>query len=234
VNAETTITFGRALQRWSAADFVVTETLHAAGLRLPLHDHEAANVTIVLRGGFEERGEQRSFYARRGSVIVKPAGARHASVYGTSDVECVTIEVPAAARVTEVRHFTTPKFALAAERLRDHASNLGAEELLHEIIGATHELREANAEWLSTVEQILRDEDETPSLSMLAAAVRRIRRMWRANSGRGTAVRSASSRVRGASTRRAKRYARAIVRSPRSRSTRASTTRVISRTSSGA
>jgi len=173
MNAQSTITFGRTLRRWSSAEFIVNETLHPAGFRLPPHDHEAANVTIVLRGGFEEQVGQRSFAAQRGSVIVKPAGARHANVYGTREVECVTIEVPPSFEIAETRHFRTPLFALAAERLRDDDARFAAEELLHQIIGTAHELRESRAEWLSTVEQILREEKGTPSLAALAAAVGR-------------------------------------------------------------
>lgn len=164
------ITFGRALQRWRDEQFVVTETLHSAGLRLPLHEHEAANVTIVLRGGFEERVERRSFSATRGSVIVKPAGARHANAYGTRDVECITIEVPAAFQFTEVRHLGAPLFALLAERLRDDAAELAIEELIYRIAGPN--IRESGATWLATIEQMLREETVT-SLAQLGAAVGR-------------------------------------------------------------
>ena len=173
MNAGTPITFGRTVERWHSAEFIVTETLHPAGLRLPPHDHEAANVTIVLRGAFEERVGQRSFSAQRGSVIVKPAGARHANVYGTGEVECVTIEVPPSFDIAETRHFRTPMFALLAERLCEDDSKFAAAELLHELIGTTRELRESRAEWLSTIEQILREEPHTPSLSELGAAVGR-------------------------------------------------------------
>ena len=138
-----------------------------------MHEHEAANITIVLRGGFEERIGRRSFAAQRGSVIVKPPGARHANVYGASEVECITIEVPPSFELAEVRHFRTPMFALAAERLRDDDSELATEELLHEIAGTTHNVRESRAEWLAAVEQLLRDERLTPSLAALANAVGR-------------------------------------------------------------
>src|SRR5688572_16336337 len=121
------ITFGRTMHRWSGGGFVVTKTLHGAGLRLPRHDHEAANVTIVLRGDFEEQVERRSFIAQRGSVIVKPAGARHANAYGTRDVECITIEVPAAIEVKEARQTAAPFFALLAERLSDDVTQLAVE-----------------------------------------------------------------------------------------------------------
>ncbi|MFL6247749.1 MAG: helix-turn-helix domain-containing protein [Thermoanaerobaculia bacterium] len=164
------ITFGRTLQRWRNDQFVVTGTLHSAGLRLPLHDHETANVTIVLRGGFEERVERRSFSAARGSVIVKPAGARHANAYGTHDVECVTIEVPAALRFPEVRHFVSPLFPLLAERVREGVSGLDVEEIVHRIAGP--DIREPHAKWLSVIEQMLREETVT-SLAQLGAAVGR-------------------------------------------------------------
>jgi len=166
------ITFGRALRSWSGDGFVVTETLHRAGLRLQPHEHAAANVTIVLRGGFEERIERRSLSAQRGTVIVKPAGARHANVYGTQSVECLTIEIPAA-HFTEPRHFCAPLFALLAERLRDGpAFGIAAEELVHRIVGPALRVRESHATWLATIEQLLREENVT-SLAALGAAVGR-------------------------------------------------------------
>jgi AraC family transcriptional regulator len=164
------ITFGRTLQHWCSGGFTVTETLHPAGLRLPMHDHEAANVTIVLRGGFEERVENRSFSAQRGSVIVKPAGARHANAYGTDDVECVTTEVPREVGLDEARHFTAPVFALLAERLREDADILAVQELVYRL--AAPSVREPRAPWLGTVEQMVREENIT-SLTALAEAVGR-------------------------------------------------------------
>jgi hypothetical protein len=62
-------------------------------------------VTIVLRAGFDERVEQRSFSAQRGSVIVKPAGARHRNVYRSRSVEALTIEVPNSLRLVYVALF---------------------------------------------------------------------------------------------------------------------------------
>jgi AraC family transcriptional regulator len=190
------ITFGRAIQWWSGAEFRVTETLHRAGLRLPLHDHASANVTIVLRGGFDERVEQRSFSAQRGSVIVKPAGARHRNVYGARSVEALTIEVPDSVHLGDTRHFHAPMLALAAERLRDElsigdaASAIAAEELMRQIAaaaqGRVHE-PEARPDWLATVEQMLRDDHLPRSLSALSAAVGRhpahVAREFRAHYG---------------------------------------------------
>ncbi|HEY4642023.1 MAG TPA: AraC family transcriptional regulator, partial [Thermoanaerobaculia bacterium] len=162
---------------------VVTETLHAPGLRLPMHEHEAANITIVLRGGFEERVERRSFSAQRGSVIVKPAGARHANAYGTSEVECITIEVP---RSVQLGHISAPIFALLAERLQ---STLDVEELVHRIIPPRPAAREEGPGvrgWLPTIEQLLREENVT-SLTKLGAHVGRhpahVAREFRAHYG---------------------------------------------------
>ncbi len=178
------ITFGRTLDRWSGRGFVVTKTLHAAGLRLARHDHEAANVTIVLRGGFEEQVERHSFSAQRGSVIVKPAGARHANAYGTRDVECVTIEVPAAIELKEARQIAAPFFALLAERLSDDVTQLAVEELVYRI--TAQRTRESRPQWLANVEQLLREE-HIASLTTLAAAVGRhpahVAREFRAHYG---------------------------------------------------
>jgi len=178
------ITFGNTLRQWRGDGFVVTETLHAAGVRLPPHDHEAANITIVLRGGFDEQIERRSITAARGSVIVKPAGARHANHYGTSAVECITIEVPSSVRIDDARHFAAPPFALLAERLRTDRTAIDVEELVWRI--AAPRTREPRAAWLATVEQLLREERVT-SLAQLGAAVDRhpahIAREFRAHYG---------------------------------------------------
>jgi hypothetical protein len=48
------ITYGAVLREWSCEDVAATETLHAPGTRLAAHDHDPANLTIVLSGGFEE------------------------------------------------------------------------------------------------------------------------------------------------------------------------------------
>jgi hypothetical protein len=74
VNGETTITFGRALQRWRAAEFAVAETLHAAGLRLPLHEHAAANEAQYAK--VSAANERKDIAARRAARDVGEAGRR--------------------------------------------------------------------------------------------------------------------------------------------------------------
>lgn len=183
----------------------MTGTLHPARLRLPMHEHEAANITIVLGGGFEERVERRSFTAARGSVLVKPAGAAHANAYGTGDVECLTIEVPAAVELDDARHVASPVFALLAERLREDVTMLAVEELVYRIAGPGG--GESRAPWLATIEELLREES-MPSLTKLAAAVGRhpahVARAFRAHYGcsigefaRARRIESAAQALRG-------------------------------------
>jgi AraC family transcriptional regulator len=194
--ARSPITFGRALHRWTIAGFRVTETVHPPRLRLPVHDHADANVTIVLRGTFDEQIEKRAFSAARGSVIIKPAGARHSNIYGSREVECVTIEVPPSVALPEARHFTAPVLSLLADRLLDEVSRpdatseLVAEELIREIARTAEQVTkvpETSAKWLAVIEEMLRDETSSPSLSILGTAVGRhpahVARAFRARYG---------------------------------------------------
>ena len=48
------ITFGSTVRSLTLPSGVLTETVHAAGMELPRHEHSSANVNFVLRGEFGE------------------------------------------------------------------------------------------------------------------------------------------------------------------------------------
>ena len=85
-------TFGERLRVIEAAGLRVIEARHAAGLRLPRHCHENANVTLVLGGGFEEVVQQRAYYCRPSTALLKPAGAQHFDRYGKQGAHSLILE----------------------------------------------------------------------------------------------------------------------------------------------
>jgi AraC family transcriptional regulator len=86
------ITQGEVIRQISAGDFRVTETLHPALFSLSIHDHENPNINLVLKGGLQERVENRSFDCGEGSALVKPGGAKHSNDYGRAATRCVIVE----------------------------------------------------------------------------------------------------------------------------------------------
>lgn len=51
---------------------------YAPGLRQDAHVHEAAHLSLVLAGGFEEIGTRRTGEALAGQLVLRPEGLRHA------------------------------------------------------------------------------------------------------------------------------------------------------------
>jgi len=72
-------------------DVTLRRAAYAAGLRQPPHAHDRANVTVVLAGSLVETACGAERAARRGSVVYKPAGERHADVFGPAGAETLQI-----------------------------------------------------------------------------------------------------------------------------------------------
>lgn len=87
------ITFGEQLKKVEMEDFVLTETFHAPGMRLPRHDHECANIVLTMKGSFRETIGKRPQECSSSSILVKPAGETHANYYGQAGAHCLIIEV---------------------------------------------------------------------------------------------------------------------------------------------
>lgn len=73
--------------------FVLTETHRPAGLVLPMHFHEHANVALTLEGWFLETVGAEPYEVNPASVIFRPAGEKHSNRYGKSPARCLIIEV---------------------------------------------------------------------------------------------------------------------------------------------
>lgn len=88
------ITFGRTIRHLRVPDAVLTETIHAAGMELPRHEHASANVNFVLQGEFGGRVQREEYRCRAGSVLVKPGGVAHSDRYGAVATHGLIVEIP--------------------------------------------------------------------------------------------------------------------------------------------
>src|SRR5262245_7533290 len=73
----------------------VSESRYAPGARLTSHAHDFTYVSLVLRGGFEERVGRSGELARSASVVVMPRGVTHEECFGPLGARSVTVTLKA-------------------------------------------------------------------------------------------------------------------------------------------
>jgi AraC family transcriptional regulator len=118
------ITQGQVLRQLRVAGLAVTETLHTGGLKLATHDHDHANINIVVDGALNERVERHVFDCGPGSMLLKPPGARHSNDYiQERSTRCIVVEFE-------------PRFDIERRSLLNHvrfAANLHIAHLTSEL-----------------------------------------------------------------------------------------------------
>lgn len=85
--------------------FVLTRTFRPAGLILPPHFHEHANIGLTVEGSFIETVGMERYQAHPASVIFRPAGEQHSNHYGKAPARCLIIEIQPA-RLASIRRVT--------------------------------------------------------------------------------------------------------------------------------
>ena len=68
---------------------------HAASERLPRHRHADAYVAVVLRGGYQEAGDEGRFAAQPGTVIVHGCWTAHLDRFGACGAEVLNLPTAA-------------------------------------------------------------------------------------------------------------------------------------------
>lgn len=58
------------------------------------HDHEAAHLSLLLAGGFEEQSGRRTHSARAGQLGLRPEGLSHAVAFGREGALVLTLAAP--------------------------------------------------------------------------------------------------------------------------------------------
>lgn len=69
--------FETRAQRYEVDDFIIVDASMPPGLSAPLHVHERAYVTLMLRGGFDEQYGSKALCIRAGTMNFVPAGVPH-------------------------------------------------------------------------------------------------------------------------------------------------------------
>jgi AraC family transcriptional regulator len=93
----------------SRLDFA--ELTYQVGYAQPMHQHEYANISVVLTGVIRERVESRMHEGLAGHVVFKPAGIWHGNGFGSKGARVFRIEL----------HGGDSNDPLGTDRLRDYA-----------------------------------------------------------------------------------------------------------------
>jgi AraC family transcriptional regulator len=80
-------------RRIEVSGFLLTETFRPAGLVLPVHFHEHANIALTVDGSFVETVGAEPYQVHPASVIFRPAGEKHSNHYGKTAARCLIVEV---------------------------------------------------------------------------------------------------------------------------------------------
>jgi AraC family transcriptional regulator len=78
---------------WNPTRLVFDESIYPAGHAQAVHDHEYANISIVLSGSIEERVGRRCHEGVAGHVVFKPAGIPHANRCRSNGARLFRIEI---------------------------------------------------------------------------------------------------------------------------------------------
>ena len=167
------------------------EATYAPQTAVPVHDHIRAGWTLTLTGDYVERFRREQHVAPAGSVLGKPADARHSNRYGRLGARCFLIGVdtchpdthPAVSQsLQQVAFHTHGPVSTIVQRMyreflaRECAWTLVLEGLLLELSAQLARLAERLdprrlPPWLVRVrEQLHASAGETPTFAALAAA----------------------------------------------------------------
>jgi AraC family transcriptional regulator len=168
------------------ADLVLTETLHQPLLRLRSHDHEHANINIVVDGYLDETVERSTFACSGFSSLLKPESARHSNRYGSKQTHCLIIEfMPRFGEcdehrqaLAEVKHASSAGSRSLARQIwsefsaQDPATSLVVEGLVIQLLGMQFRSRKSSNTipiWLQRCRDLLEDDSQPPrSISQLS------------------------------------------------------------------
>src|SRR5262245_13170558 len=96
---------------WNTGRLVFDETIYPPGHAQAMHDHDFANISIVLSGSIEERVGRRTHDGVAGHVVFKPAGMPHANRCRSNGARLFRIEL----------HGADPEDSLGTGSIRDYS-----------------------------------------------------------------------------------------------------------------
>jgi AraC family transcriptional regulator len=110
--------YGTTYARGNASGVVLSALRHAEARKLPVHEHEAAFFTMLLRGSYSERAGRAEFRYRPLTVVFHPPSLAHFDQIEAEESRLVSLEV--APRFFEEHDLVRPPLAsqsMAASRL---------------------------------------------------------------------------------------------------------------------
>lgn len=121
---------------------------YAPGLKIPAHTDGVLRISVVIAGAVSERCGRREEFARAGSLVIKPADARHQNQFGPLGAQMLSIALPESAERALLpegaghwRWLHTAPLARLATRLWLRASQLNLRNSCSADAGANqHEL----------------------------------------------------------------------------------------------
>lgn len=170
----------------------VTEARFPADLHLEFHEHDRPSLVVMLAGRMDDELSGRVRECPPSSVLVEPAGARHANRFGPIGGRVLVVQPPVdlgpmprsvAALFSDVHHASAPAVARLGWRISDELREpddltpMLASGLAHEMIAfvcraGESRRRPSPPRWLSTVEDLVHDSFAGPiSVEALAASV---------------------------------------------------------------
>lgn len=169
--------------------FVVSEFTQLPHRRLPWHEHRHASFCYVVSGHYAERTRGGEEECAPRAMVFKPAGERHADVFGEEGGRCLLVEIlperlntlgSGGAMTRSPRQARSARLAALGHVLyrefgeRDDASALALEGGILEVLAETSRTRERTGQpaWLKRARDLIHDRVDQPiTLSEVAREV---------------------------------------------------------------
>jgi AraC family transcriptional regulator len=85
--------FGQLTQICDFGGLIMAESHYAPGSNTPMHIHETASFTVILRGEYMEEHRVQVFNCFPGKILFRAAGEQHCDRIGYSGAHCVMLEM---------------------------------------------------------------------------------------------------------------------------------------------
>ena len=85
--------FGQLTQMRDFGGLIMAESRYAPGSMTPVHVHETASFTVILRGEYMEEHRGQVFDCFPGKILFRNAGEQHRDHIGSSGAYCVMLEM---------------------------------------------------------------------------------------------------------------------------------------------
>ncbi len=168
------ISLGATIRSMDVNGFIVTDTVHAPNMSLPMHAHENAGLAFVLSGSFREVAGPSVRQCRAETLVIRPPRDPHEDLYGERGAHSLLIEVTPSRLQSLAAAFDSAALidssAVAVKlrrvhdemRLADAFSSLAIEGLLLESFAELARMRTASAgprvpRWLAAARDYVRE-----------------------------------------------------------------------------